>query len=112
MTRAWNVLRSLTRHPEFQLLVAGHLVELTIPAPVSRTLPGEGSRGDSHAALPDLNFLASRRRTATNLFARTYPAYLSHSSGVRVSSEITLPFGFNSPVSPQLQYGRTEFQWL
>lgn len=53
------------------------LMSLAILAPVIGTLPDKGSRGGGHAALPDLNFLASRRRTATNLLALTYPTYSS-----------------------------------
>jgi hypothetical protein len=47
------------------------LMGLAILAPMTRALPDKGSRGGIHAALPDLNFLASRRRTATNLLALT-----------------------------------------
>jgi hypothetical protein len=47
------------------------LMDLAILAAVVGTLPHESPRGGVHAALPDLNFIASRRRTATNLFART-----------------------------------------
>jgi hypothetical protein len=47
------------------------LMSLAILAALIRTPPHERSRGGSHAALPALNFLASRRRTATNLFALT-----------------------------------------
>jgi hypothetical protein len=57
------------------------LMDLAILAAVTRVFPDQGSRGGIHAALPDLNFLASRRKTATNLFALTYPAYSSRSSG-------------------------------
>jgi hypothetical protein len=62
------------------------LMGLAILAAVSRSLSGKGSRGGGHAALPDLNFLASRRKTATNLLALTYPAYSSRSSEERASS--------------------------
>jgi hypothetical protein len=47
------------------------LMDLAILASVTRAFPDQGSRGGIHAALPDLNFLASRRKTATNLFALT-----------------------------------------
>ena len=47
------------------------LMGLAILASLVGTLPDEDSRGGSHAALPDLNFLASRRRTETNLLALT-----------------------------------------
>lgn len=47
------------------------LVELTILTAVSRPLPDERPEGGGHAALPDWNFFASRRSTATNLLART-----------------------------------------
>lgn len=42
-----------------------------ILAPMTRALPDKGSRCGIHVALPDLNFLASRRKTATNLLALT-----------------------------------------
>lgn len=47
------------------------LMGLAIFAAVSGTLPDKGSRCGGHAALPALNFLASRRNTATNLLALT-----------------------------------------
>lgn len=47
------------------------LMGLAIFAAVSGTLPDKGSRCGGHAALPALNFLASRRSTATNLLALT-----------------------------------------
>jgi hypothetical protein len=62
------------------------LMSLAILAAVIRSLPDKSSRGGGHAALPDLNFLASRRRTATNLLALTYPVYSSRSSDERLPS--------------------------
>lgn len=47
------------------------LMGLAIFAAVSCTLPDKGSRCGGHAELPALNFLASRRSTATNLLALT-----------------------------------------
>lgn len=47
------------------------LMSLTVLAAVFCTLPHEGPRCGGHAALPALNFLASRRRTAMNLLALT-----------------------------------------
>jgi hypothetical protein len=47
------------------------LMGLAILASVFGAFFDKGPRDGIHAALPDLNFLASRRRTATNLLALT-----------------------------------------
>lgn len=47
------------------------LMKATILAVILRAFAHEGPGCRTHAALPDLNFFASRRRTATNLLART-----------------------------------------
>ena len=47
----------------------------------------------NHAALPELNFLASQRRTATHWLALTYPAYSSRSIGTRTGVAVLLMVG-------------------
>ena len=47
------------------------LMRLAIFATIASSSPNHGPRGSIHAALPALNFFASRRKTAANLFART-----------------------------------------